>query len=31
MLKPVPDYVSAKDQEAAFKAAMLLIDAHISN
>jgi hypothetical protein len=27
MLKPV----SARDKEAAFKAAMLLIDAHISN
>jgi hypothetical protein len=31
MLKTVPDYVSARDKEAAFKAAVLLIDTHISN
>ena len=30
MLKPAPDYVSAQDKEAAFKRAMLLIDAHFS-
>jgi hypothetical protein len=30
MLKPVPDFVSAQDKEAAFMAAILLIDAHFS-
>ena len=30
MLVTVPEYVSARDKEAAFKAAMLLIDTHIS-